>query len=172
MTELSEFLALLQFEVQKSFDFSEQLMHDLAESDDPVLQLAYDSVELELPLVFDLGTKEAPASPGNAEALPTKPGVVISDLTASFAGVQSIRADKVTARAALAAASAAEPAKATPAKRRSGGAAKKRGGDAAKGKATVQTLSVATLEKAGLESDAIDREQIGRIKVTLKPVAK
>lgn len=162
MTDLSEFLALLQFEVQKSFDFSEQLMHDLADNGDPMLQLAYESVEMDIPLLFEMGTKEITA-PTDADTRPDrKPGVLIRDLEATFAGA----ATRINMRNLGVGATPANLEKPKALRRRT--SQKGEESETPRG----QTLKVMTPGNNTDEGKTTNPAWIGRIKVTLKPVIK
>lgn len=48
--ELSEFLAMLQYEVQKSYDFTERIARGDASPTSSILQIALERVEIDLPV--------------------------------------------------------------------------------------------------------------------------
>lgn len=83
MLPLSELIALIQFEVQKSFEFSEQLMFDLSGKQESVLQLAVDVVELDLPVRFSMGSRPIGAA---TSVSPVKANLVLQQLDAPFLG--------------------------------------------------------------------------------------
>jgi len=156
--ELSHFLSLLQFEVLKSFDYAVQMNNEWGDTNSPV-QLAMDTAEIEIPLMFNCEKKNL-----NTERLTRilhtdkniremkldfpfnpaiKPMVLCKDTTLSEKNIQ-------------------------PQKIKSKKLDKKRKSKKVKG--DVITIQVANQNSKMDKS--FDRELIGRIKIVIRPVMK
>jgi hypothetical protein len=152
MLPLSELIALIQFEVQKSFEFSEQLMFDLSENQASVLQLAVDVVELDLPVRFSMGAKAVDTF---NQPTATKTNLVLQQLDAPFLG-------RLTAEALRTA---------IPVDDVNSGAKRARAAKPSIPKEAKQLL----IEVGGETQAAIDAKAshpLGRLRLVLKPVLK
>ncbi len=152
MLPLSELVALIQFEVQKSFEFSEQLMFDLSGSQASVLQLAVDVVELDLPVRFSMGTIPTVVA---AQPKAIKANLVLQQLDAPFLG-------RLTADALRKGATEQSPA----------GAAKKSPATKLPTPKLSQQLLVEIGGDTPLTSEAKAPQPMGRLRLVLKPVLK
>lgn len=56
--ELSYFLSMMQYEVLKSFDFNSLMQDEMKTSSDSLIQLAIETAEIEIPVIFNSSEKE------------------------------------------------------------------------------------------------------------------
>ena len=179
MTPLSEFLSLIQFEIQKSFDFSEQLMHELGEDQNHQLQLAIDTIDLDLPVLFELGEAEIaeePDEPDKSALDNRKAGLAITRLDAPFLGPRTAAVVRAQIAGEPQRAPKVSAAKSTNAERTK--ASRKPSETSVVEDDRAMTLRVRTLDTPKTISDE-DGENSGggglshgRIRVQLRPVLK
>jgi hypothetical protein len=141
--ELSHFLSLAQYEVLKSFDFSSFMQDEEQDNTSAQIQLALESVELEIPLIFDTTTKELDLVELKKENHRTKTHIDLPFNT----NVSMMKLN--------------QPLKQD---------AKKAKG--AKDKVKGETITVEVANAKTKEDSNLDSSNIGRIKVIIKPMLK